>query len=398
MFTKTINNIQLLNKYVEEGYISKRKHPHFNLYIYNYTLKTQSEGFWNNVTRSCRGLVLDEEYEIVARPFSKFFNYGEPQNSDFFYKLRNQKYSIYEKYDGSLGILFNYKDLWITATRGSFESDQAQKMTEILNNLVESGKVNLDNLNKELTYLFEIIYPENRIVKNYSDLTDIILIGIIHTKSGKDYALNYYENIPFENILNFTTASDLTYTTDIKKKITEALKFGDKNFVKTFESLMVLNKNFDDEGFIFLFDDGSRVKFKYTDYVKMAYFIHHSTNMTIWEALKADIYLLNTDLRDPYRGAQLTEHREWVFQIITEIKEEMVSILKKSFLIYKEISKNTNLRKDFAFAVLKNFPEYSEILFKIYDKIHNNKDYNLDKILINYAKPKIIIKPIINEK
>lgn len=55
----------------------------------------------------------------------------------------------------SLGILFNYNNEWIISTRGSFESEQAIHATEILNTKYKDV---IPNLNKELTYLFEIIY------------------------------------------------------------------------------------------------------------------------------------------------------------------------------------------------------------------------------------------------
>ena len=45
-----------------------------------------------------------------------------------------------EKMDGSLGILFNYQDEWILATRGSFTSPQAIKGTEILKTTVADAK------------------------------------------------------------------------------------------------------------------------------------------------------------------------------------------------------------------------------------------------------------------
>jgi len=75
---KTIN-IELLNKMIANGYIKKSKHLNAELYLYNYTQNTQFERLWNEVTLQCRGLILDPSYNIIARPFPKFFNLGEQE-------------------------------------------------------------------------------------------------------------------------------------------------------------------------------------------------------------------------------------------------------------------------------------------------------------------------------
>jgi RNA ligase len=56
--------------------------------------------------------------------------------------------------DGSLIILFYYKPRmkWIVASRGSFISEQALEAQKMLN------ITDYEKLNKECTYLFEIIY------------------------------------------------------------------------------------------------------------------------------------------------------------------------------------------------------------------------------------------------
>ena len=69
----------LLKQMMEEGYINKNQHAIAPITIYNYTQQTQFEYFWNEATLQCRGLILDDNYNIVSRPFPKFFNLGENQ-------------------------------------------------------------------------------------------------------------------------------------------------------------------------------------------------------------------------------------------------------------------------------------------------------------------------------
>jgi RNA ligase len=47
-----------------------------------------------------------------------------------------ENFEVYEKMDGSLGIVFWYRGQWVVATRGSFTSDQANKAREILKNTI----------------------------------------------------------------------------------------------------------------------------------------------------------------------------------------------------------------------------------------------------------------------
>jgi hypothetical protein len=71
-----------LNKRVEQKLISVQKHPEADLYIYNYTPITQFKRHWDEYTLMSRGLILDGEGTVVARPFTKFFNYQEHTGED----------------------------------------------------------------------------------------------------------------------------------------------------------------------------------------------------------------------------------------------------------------------------------------------------------------------------
>ena len=123
----SVINTALLKQAIEKGWILVHRHPTQELYIHNYTAKVQYEGAWNEITLSCRGLILDAAYNVVARPFAKFFNLGE-QTQD----IPDSTFEVYEKMDGSLGILYWIDEQPYIATRGSFTSIQAEKANELL--------------------------------------------------------------------------------------------------------------------------------------------------------------------------------------------------------------------------------------------------------------------------
>ena len=94
-------NEELLRQMLDERLVMVQKHPHADLFIYNYTNKAQYDRIWNEITLMCRGLILDAGLHIVARPFKKFFNLEELPADE----IPDEPFEAYEKIDGSLGIL-----------------------------------------------------------------------------------------------------------------------------------------------------------------------------------------------------------------------------------------------------------------------------------------------------
>ena len=236
---------------IDDGYISVNKHPELDLFIYNYTPKTQFDKKWTKYTLMCRGLILDGEGNIVARPFKKFFNIEEVSKSSI---PKKSSFEVTMKMDGSLGILYWSNGLPYISTRGSFISDQSKKATEIL----YSKYSHLFNtLNKNVTYLFEILYKENRIVVDYGNLEDLILIATIDNKTGKDLSII---DTGFTPVKRYYDINDLT-------------------ILKSME-------NDTDEGFVVKFKNGFRIKVKFDEYKRLHRILTNVSTRNIWEYLK----------------------------------------------------------------------------------------------------------------
>lgn len=170
---------------VDDGYIRTQVHPDFpELRIANYAEKTVFDRNWTPETRASRGLIFNiDNGDVLARPFPKFFNYGEGCAPE----LRpDMEVWASDKMDGSLGVVYVTPAGGVAvATRGSFASDQAQHATKVLNEKypewVRAWKRSLSGI---VTPLVEIIYPENRIVCNYGDTDDLVLLGWIGVNEG----------------------------------------------------------------------------------------------------------------------------------------------------------------------------------------------------------------------
>lgn len=176
---------------VESGYIRVQTHPEFpELRIANYAEKTVFDREWNEATRASRGLIFNVDTgDVLARPFPKFFNYGEADAAKI--ELADEVW-VSDKMDGSLGIIYVAPDDSVrVATRGSFASDQALHATRVLNSKYsEWVRVWGRSLRNTVTPLVEIIYPENRIVCDYGSTDDLVLLGWIGRLTGEYFPAN----------------------------------------------------------------------------------------------------------------------------------------------------------------------------------------------------------------
>lgn len=325
-------NLETLNKYYEDGLLYKQTHPSLPLTIWNYTEKVQYEMLWDDVTIMCRGLVTDDLGNIIARPFPKFFNYEEvidkgviPWDSEYVH--------VQEKMDGSLGILFNYGGEWILATRGSFTSDQAVKGLEIL-----KSKHDLNKFIKEVTYLCEIIYPENRIVVDYGE-EKITFLGA---------------TVP-DMEFNWAPAKAVFKSSGIKEEdvVWSSMEYLTEDLFKRYQNLNESDK----EGFVIRFyPSGYRVKIKFEDYVRLHKIMTNLSTRNVWETLSSggDINEMLVDVPDEFYNKikdyaeelksqfeTLEREYKWIFKILNRSLTEVYNVpQEKQRAVFAQYAKN----------------------------------------------------------
>lgn len=275
---------------VEQGYL--RKSEKGSLVLYGYTDKTTFDRNWNEYTSIARGLILDKNTgEVVAKPFPKFFNLGEMESVSFA-NLPKEPYKVYEKCDGSLGIIFFHNNEWHMSTRGSFYSSQAVKGLEIL-----KKKYNMNWLYPGFTYLVEIIYPDNKIIVNYKGEEKLVLLGVYHTESEQEIVWDgqYGEYGSWGRFQS--TGLELP-----------------EQYEYTIEEMIALKKTLpkDDEGFVVRFESGLRVKIKGEEYMRIAKMISQMSPLSFWEAMENGIV-----------------NRKYVHQLPEEFRSEYEPMIDK---------------------------------------------------------------------
>lgn len=252
---------------VEEDRVSVQRTG--DLAIFKYTQNTHIQGLWNDVNRQARGLIMRTDGTVVARPFSKFFNLGENSESSLENLPWHEEVEIYEKVDGSCGIgylnLFYYPDgssylKWHLATPGSMESEQAKTGTDILNDY----RYKIHNLPINCTPVFEIIYPENRIVVDYHGETFLSLLAIFE-KNGEEWHPRRVDQIAEK--CGFKRPR--RYNIDLRGEI-------------PFEE--------NAEGYVARFANGKRVKIKSPAYLRVHRLLNHMSPKGVIDLIRGHEY------------------------------------------------------------------------------------------------------------
>lgn len=319
-----------LKRMMDGKYISAQRHPNLDLTILNYTQKAQFERCWNNETLMCRGLILDGQDRIVARPFKKFFNLSEAINQGE--QIPAEDFLVTEKLDGSLGITYFVNGKPRLATRGSFVSEQARRGTLMLEEKYADMK-----WNPKYTYLMEIIYPSNRIVVDYGDMEDLVLLAIIETKTGKEES--------YDEVVNFAMS-------------------GGMPVVKRYEGITdynLIEQEPNAEGYVITFLNGQRYKVKFDEYVRLHRLVTGVNARTIWDLLRNDQPFEELLDRVP------DEFYEWVKTTKKDLLKRFGDYEHSAKTVYNKI-KGMETRKEQAFYIMKNFPKESAIIFQMLDK------------------------------
>ena len=242
----------LLEDNIAQGNIIKTS-PVDGLVNYKYSPAAAARRAWNDATVRTRGLVVDDQTgTIVARGFNKFFNLGEVQDFGVDVDLDSQGL-IMDKMDGSLGLAYKVGNSWRVSTAGSLRSDQAIHATRVMND-----RYGDTDYTPGKTMLVEIIYPDNRIVTDYGDKDDLVLLGGADTNG------------------HWVSPDDFSYNGPRVEQRRGSIR----------DVLNTADPEDGSEGFVIRLDSGLMVKVKYPKYLELHRAKFNFSAKKVWEALK----------------------------------------------------------------------------------------------------------------
>lgn len=269
-----MNDLKLADFISREGLICQRQN---GLILFDYSKTIQYNFDWDDTSINARGIVFEEATgKLVARSYRKFFNYDELAGEaalklpEKYRPNLDGEFMVLEKVDGSCGICYFYNGKWYINTRGSFQSDQAKWAQIYLDNNIKT-----DLMNTDYTYLFEIIYPENRIVVDYGGLSTLCLTGIIETATGRELWIDEIQE-------------------EAKKigcMVVKVFKFS--SFEEMFKARELLSVN--EEGFVVTFKNGYKFKLKGDSYCAVHRALCNLSPLNFWRSINLETLTVPVD-------------------------------------------------------------------------------------------------------
>lgn len=325
-----------LDEYVKMGLLRSQTNDAGTLTIYVYTELTQYDRLWNSVTRQARGLVLDNKSRCIIKCLPKFFNDDEPEA--LLEKPRDldpTKLVVQDKVDGSLIQVANDPEHGLVVTsKGSFNSDQAQWAREIIETQYSAGGF----FTPGLTYIFEVIHPDNRIVINYGSRRELVLLAVVETETGRER--------------------------DIYQSRFDAFNRVTKLDPSTLDDVEALNAGGLSEGVVANFG-GYRVKVKTSEYLRLHRIVTDFTPKRVWEALSNGDSLEFEDMPEEFQ-AWLDETRsnlEAAYEALEiDIKGEFD---RAAELSDKELGLSTDFKHKGAVFMLRNGKAIGPSIWKL---------------------------------
>jgi RNA ligase len=121
--------------------------------------------FDNAFARECRGLKFDSQGNLIGRPFHKFFNLNETEETKFENQDWSQQLFIHNKWDGSMIHPALVNGELVFMTRKGVTDVALQAMSECEYDADEM----IRHIRDGFTPIYEFISPNNKIVLHYDE-------------------------------------------------------------------------------------------------------------------------------------------------------------------------------------------------------------------------------------
>lgn len=153
--------------------------------------------------RECRGLIFDTEGRIMSRPFHKFFNVNEKEETQAHMLDLSRPHIVMDKLDGSMIRPVRMHGMIRLATKMGV-TDIAIEAEQLLD--ADQYMWLEDMMIDGFTPIFEYVAPTNKIVVEYAE-AKLILTAVRETVSGEYRSLRQWD-APFELVRTFNSVEE----------------------------------------------------------------------------------------------------------------------------------------------------------------------------------------------
>jgi len=217
----------------------KESESHSDLYVLKYKKRVFYDNLWNRFLEECRGTVIDRDFNVISRPFTKIYNYGIETKAP---KLDNDTPVLaYRKVNGFMAAITWYNNDILISTTGSLDSDFVKMVRETIN--IDHYR-SVCQRHSDLTFMFECVHKNDP--------------HIIPEREGM-YLIGYRKK-DWESGVKITPVDLNTYTYEFGSIPVE-------EYHTNIGDLLEMVKTVKHEGFVFYTDDGVSAKIKSPHYL-----------------------------------------------------------------------------------------------------------------------------------
>jgi RNA ligase len=199
------------------------------------------------IRRECRGLIFDTETgQLLSRPYHKFFNVGERDETDISKINLYEPHVVLEKLDGSMIRPIPTKEGFRLATKAGI-TDVAMNAEVFIADKPEYAFFINMCISQNTTPIFEWVSRKNRIVVDYPE--DNLILTAIRWNGDGSY-------VPYHEMVEYQTKFNIP--------VVKAIAGDETNLQKVVDHI---RKWDDGEGVVIRFDSGHMCKIKCDDYV-----------------------------------------------------------------------------------------------------------------------------------
>lgn len=315
----------------------------------------ETENLHARLRRECRGIIFDSKTgDIIRRPFHKFFNVNEREETQDHVVDLSRPHAILEKLDGSMiapfivttdnyitkmgGGYYEKKMIWGTKMGATDVAKPVEEFVADNYNYVEFAE---EAIHHGLTPIFEWCSRKQRIVLDYKE--DQLILTAMRNMNDGSYA-SYDELVGFGNLYDIPVVRAFEPQTDMKAFL---------EYVRDLEDL---------EGFVVRFDDGHMLKLKCHWYLQ----IHKAK-----EAILQDrniVELILDDKLDDVKAHLPAEDRDRLTQFESDINKAINERARLIAGLLSTLRFDQIDRKTFALEYADKCNPFSRaIVFKNYD-------------------------------
>jgi RNA ligase len=315
--------------------------------VINYAVVFEETFLWDSndpvgsaIRRECRGMIFNQDGELISRPYAKFFNIGEKEETQLNKVNLYESHIVLEKLDGSMIRPIPTAEGFNLATKAGV-TEISQQAEVFISDKPHYAKFIHSMFDGKLTPIFEWVSRKNRIVVDYEN-DNLILTAIRNTEMG------HY--LPYFNMLDLAEHWNIPVVQAVDGLAVQNIEL----FVK-----QIREWENGEEGVVVRFDSGHMVKIKADQYV-----LRHKTKDSISQEKNVLQTILNDSVDDlvplltPEDADRLKRFQEAFWVGLEDVGTDIHDT-------YRQIDRGQS-QKDFAlFAVPSVLPQYQPFMFKL---------------------------------